>query len=83
MERSAVGRAAPMAVLAVLACQLLIGFRAAAARGMVLTISALVKRKVPEKVFATVEEAARWLAPLAGEEADALARAAAAVIEVR
>ena len=46
-------------------------------------VSALVKRKVPEKVFATVEEAARWLAPLAGEEADALARAAAAVIEVR
>src|SRR5207247_2913877 len=60
MERSAVRRAAPMAVLAVLACQLLIGFRAAAAPGDAIA-DVTIAEPYPEIVAPSVAFDGRYL----------------------
>ena len=52
------------------------GIRAAAVRGMLLTLGALVRNKVPQKVFATGKEAAQWVTSLVGGEVEAVERAA-------
>jgi len=60
MERSAVRRAAPMAVLAVLACQLLIGFRAEAAPGDAIA-DVTIAEPYPEIVAPSVAFDGRYL----------------------